>query len=69
MRAWVLLGVVVAVAVGVGAWTASHYLMRPEPMIAYSLKDRRMTFAVLPLLLLMKRGNRAGKGAPHMAMD
>jgi len=48
MRAWVLLGVVVAVAVGVGAWTASHYLMRPEPMIAYSLKDRRMTFAVLP---------------------
>src|SRR6478752_9052883 len=28
-----------------------------------------VTFAVLPLLLLMKRGNRAGKGAPHMAMD
>jgi len=28
-----------------------------------------VTFAVLPLLLLMKRGNKVGGGAPHMAMD
>jgi DHA2 family multidrug resistance protein len=29
-----------------------------------------VTFAVLPLLLLMRRGNRVGTGAPaHAAMD
>ena len=28
-----------------------------------------VTFAVLPLLLLMKRGSKVGDGAPHMAMD
>ena len=28
-----------------------------------------VTFAVLPLLLLMKRGNQVGNGAPHVAMD
>jgi MFS transporter, DHA2 family, multidrug resistance protein len=29
-----------------------------------------VTFAVLPLLLFMKRGNKAGSGAPrHAAMD
>jgi hypothetical protein len=28
-----------------------------------------VTFAVLPLLLFMKRGNRVGTGGPRMAMD
>ena len=28
-----------------------------------------VTFAVLPLLLLMKRGNKVGTGQPHVAMD
>ena len=28
-----------------------------------------ITFAVLPLLLLMKRGNKVGTGRPQMAMD
>ena len=43
-----LLGVVAAAAVAVVAWTASRYLMRPEPITPYSLQDRRLTFAVLP---------------------
>jgi DHA2 family multidrug resistance protein len=28
-----------------------------------------VTFAVLPLLLLMRRGNRVGAGPPHAALD
>ena len=48
MRIWILIGVVAAVGVGVAAWAAVHFLTRPEPMIPYSLQDRRMTFAVLP---------------------
>jgi hypothetical protein len=28
-----------------------------------------VTFAVLPLLLLMRRGKPAGTGQPHAAMD
>ena len=48
MRNWILIGVAVVVGVGVAAWAASRFLTRPEPIIAYSLQDRRMTFAVLP---------------------
>jgi DHA2 family multidrug resistance protein len=47
-------------------------ITRQAVFIAY-LDDFKLmmivTFAVLPLLLLMKRGNKAGGGAPHMAMD
>ncbi len=28
-----------------------------------------VTFAVLPLLLLMRRGNKVGTGGPAVAMD
>jgi len=28
-----------------------------------------VTFAVLPLLLLMRRGNQVGTGGQHVAMD
>ena len=47
-------------------------ITRQALFIAY-LDDFKLmmivTFAVLPLLLLMKRGNKVGEGAPHMAMD
>jgi tetratricopeptide (TPR) repeat protein len=48
MRTWILLGVVAAVGIGVAAWAAVHFLMRPEPITPYSFQDRRMIFVVLP---------------------
>jgi len=47
LRTWVIVS---AVAIGLGAvtWMASRFLSRPEAIQAYSLEDRRMTFAVLP---------------------
>jgi class 3 adenylate cyclase/tetratricopeptide (TPR) repeat protein len=46
--AWILVGVAAVIGLGVAAWTVDHFLLRSEPIIPYSLQDRRMTFAVLP---------------------
>lgn len=45
---WILLIAVVAVGLGVAAWTVKRTLLRPAVVAPYSIQDRRMTFAVLP---------------------
>ena len=40
--------VAVALAVGLGAWTAYRAFLQPAVVAPYSAQDRRMTFAVLP---------------------
>jgi len=46
-RALVYLSVV-AIGIGVTAWTANNFLLGPAVTAPYSIEDRRMTFAVLP---------------------
>jgi tetratricopeptide (TPR) repeat protein/TolB-like protein len=59
-RPFAVLAVVsVLVLVGIGAWAASHYWLRPPPVVAYSSQDRRMTYAVLPLQVAADDGHAA----------
>jgi adenylate cyclase len=43
-----LVAVAVALAVGLGIWTAYRAFLQPAVVAPYSAQDRRMTFAVLP---------------------
>jgi len=43
-----LVAVAVALAVGLGVWTAYRAFLQPAVVAPYSAQDRRMTFAVLP---------------------
>jgi tetratricopeptide (TPR) repeat protein len=47
-RAWLLLAVI-AIGIGLSAWVAHQVLPHRSKIAPYSLEDRRMTFAILPL--------------------
>jgi class 3 adenylate cyclase/TolB-like protein len=46
---WVALSTLLAIGLAAGAWTASRQFTRPTTIAPYSIQDRRMTFAVLPV--------------------
>ncbi len=58
-RFTVLAVVSVLVLIGIGAWAAHHFWLRPPSVVAYSSQDRRMTYAVLPLQVASDDGHAA----------